>query len=97
MYIDPLLASFMAFVAAVILLEITRAKRISSKGLNFILIAIALLLSLFLSAYTSRSPEASGGHLFYFWVAYAIFSSFVRKKKRARVEANEGATDDPAT
>jgi uncharacterized membrane protein (UPF0136 family) len=96
MYIDPFFSSLLAFVAGIVLLEVTRDKRGSSKGLNFILVATALLLSIFMSAYTSRKPEASGGHLFYLWSAYAVFSMFVRKKKSAGLEADERPNDDAA-
>ena len=95
MYVAPLLASLVAFVAGVLLLEITRVKRSGSKGLNLALIAIALLLSLFIAAYTSQSPEASGGHLVYLWVAYAIFSSLVRKKTSVGAKAGQREPDDP--
>jgi ABC-type transport system involved in cytochrome c biogenesis permease subunit len=96
MHIPPILASLIAFAAGVFLLEMTRKKRSSSGILNFIVVAIALILSVFLAAETSQSPQASGSHMFYLWVAYAVFSMFVRKKLSAKSAAGEEAGDDPA-
>lgn len=95
MHIDPLTASLIAFAAGVLLLEVTREKRSSSKALSFFLIVVALLLSTYLAAYTSRDPEASGGQMFYMWVAYAIFAVFVRKKvSRSEEQASEDQRQD---
>jgi peptidoglycan/LPS O-acetylase OafA/YrhL len=81
MHIPSILASLIAFSASVALLEFTRSRRKASSAVNLILIVVALLLSVFLASEASQSPEASGGHLFYLWVAYALYSTFVRKKQ----------------
>jgi hypothetical protein len=81
MHIPSILASLIAFGASVALLEFTRSVRKTSSAVNFILIVIALLLSVFLASEASQSPEASGGHLFYLWVAYGLFSMLMRKKQ----------------
>jgi uncharacterized membrane protein YoaK (UPF0700 family) len=94
MLINPLLASLVAFALAVLLMEATRTEHKQSARLHMVVLVLAVGLSVFVPAYTSSSPEASGGHMFYLWMGYAALNLLFRRKRgRAASTSETGATE----
>jgi hypothetical protein len=75
--LNPLLASFLAFLLAIVVIKITGFVRKVNVFVNIVVTLAVLTASFLVAADISIEPTVSWMKLYYFWVAYLVFYIFM--------------------
>lgn len=75
--LNPLLASFLAFLLAIVVIKITGFVRKVNVFVNIVVTLAVLTASFLVAADISIEPTVSWTKLYYFWAAYLVFYIFM--------------------